>query len=233
MKDKVINIAICDDEAVYLNKIKELIEKQGHDCPVYIDVYGKGMDLEETLHTRQYDLVFLDIEMPGINGFALAENIRLCFEDTEIVFVSSYENLVYQSFKFKPFRFIRKSHLEEEIIEVMDTFVRKFSAGNERYMEFKTPIGMKQIKISNIIYMESQKHEVIVNHKSGIFNCRDTMLNLEEKLVNDDFIRIHKGFLVNILYIKTIEANQVVLKNRKILPLGRSYKAAVKEKWYG
>lgn len=231
MKEKVMNIAICDDETLYLHKIKELLEQQSCDYPLHIDAYEKGEDLESVMTERQYDLIFLDIEMPGINGFALAENIRLCFAHTEIVFVSSYENLVYQSFKFKPFRFIRKSHLEEEISEVMDVFVRTFSSESEKYIEFKTPIGMKRIRISHIIYMESLKHEVIVNHKSGIFNCRDTMVNLEEKLLNDNFIRIHKGFLVNFLFIKEIGTNQIILKNGKILPLGRSYKAAVKEKF--
>ena len=156
----MIRIAVVDDDKVILCKIKELIEKKIVD-EVSIDLFSDSIVFYDNNHQWNYDIVFLDIDMPKMTGFEIAEAIGLLKRRTEIVFVSNLEHLVYDSIKFRPFRFVRKSLLAEDVISAIDAFIIEQKRNQDVFVikTFRTTIP---VAISDIIYFESMGHDIFV-----------------------------------------------------------------------
>lgn len=227
-----MRIAICDDNADFADNLKELIGKKlgGAGEETSIDTYHGGAAFPAD--SSGYDAVFLDIDMPAVNGFDIAEQINRVGE-TLIVFVTMHDELVYSSIKFRPFRFIRKSHLAGELPEVLDALsraVRKRFAGQK--FEFQAKTGTVFLDVGSIEYIEIYGHwlHVCVNG-SGDLECYGSLSELERLLVPFDFIRTHKSYLVNCKYIYAIEKVQIILDDKTKIPLSRYRAEEVREKF--
>ena len=123
----MVKFAVCDDEPEVLNHISDkLREYYPEKCE--IKKYGDGESLLADCRKQLFDALFLDIDMPGLDGMELAKRIREHNECIKIIFVTNKDNLVYSSLKYVPFRFIRKTHFEEEFSEasvaLQDSIVR-------------------------------------------------------------------------------------------------------------
>ena len=109
----MLRIAICDDDQAllhsYKNRIKALFESKHVDAIIFD--YTKGSKLITECKEVPFDLIFLDIDMPEMSGFDVAEKINDINADTVIIFVTNEEQLVYRSLRYSPFRFIRKAYL--------------------------------------------------------------------------------------------------------------------------
>ena len=110
-----MNIIICDDELAFANILKEKIEEICMGEKINIKVETSGTTLLKNKDLDKLDAVFLDIEMPGMDGIKVADKIRKFNQYVHIVFVSNREELVYQSLVYRPFRFIRKSKMNIEL----------------------------------------------------------------------------------------------------------------------
>ena len=138
-----------------------------------------------------------------------------------IVFVSNLEHLVYDSLKFRPFRFVRKSLLAEDVLSAIDAFIIEQKRKQDVFM-IKTSGTTIPVAISDIIYFESMGHDIFVKKSDGtiyqILRERDnniTMKLLSEQHESKGFIRVHKSYLVNYKFIYVIKASEVILKNNE------------------
>ena len=117
----MLTIAICDDNPQFAKILAKKINSLcAHNLPERVDcqiapIFGSAENVLQFLQTQAIHILFLDIDMPKINGFKLAEYLCKHYPETIIIFVSSYEEFVYSSFEYCPFRFLRKSHLEQEL----------------------------------------------------------------------------------------------------------------------
>ena len=216
----MFNIAICDDEAEFLKLIKSYIQnKMKIECEIFDTV--SAYQLIEYIRKNKVDFLFLDIDMPEINGLEIAE--KYVSEDTLLIFVSQFDNLVYKSLKYSPFRFIRKSRLEE-LEEAIESGLNKLSDYN---YEFKLK-DRKNIFVSlnDILYFEgARNYSIMCTKYSKYYEARITMKEIEERLKDKGFIRIHNGFIINIKYIEIVGANSImILNSEQKLPLSEKYK---------
>lgn len=225
--EQTLSLAVCDDEKKEARQILRALEAESYPFDFQVELFSDGQALLARTQNKTYDLVFLDIEMPHINGFSLAETLRSFSEETEIVFVSSHEHLVYQSLGFRPFYFIRKAYLKEEIPQVLRSFWQK-TERTGRFCEFRTATGTRRVKASRIIYMESLDHALYVHYASGVFSCRDQIGDREKELKDWGFVRIHRSYLVNSRYILRQERTEIIMKDGKRLPLSAGRKKAVR-----
>lgn len=126
----MIRIAVVDDEAVILKRICRIInENLTDEKTVY--TFNSSVDFFSNINNLNYDLVFLDIEIPEISGFQLAESIRATLPNSTIIFVSNMEHLVFESFKFQPFRFVKKESMEKDMKEAIQAYKEKSNKLNE------------------------------------------------------------------------------------------------------
>ncbi len=220
----MIRIAIVDDEEIFLNsinsKIKELMQKNGTENKIYIFTDGKSM-LEQN-EKAAFDIVFLDIDMPEITGIDIAKQLRDKHADIEIIFVSNKDEMVYESIKYTPFRFIRKNRFENEIQEAIETYLKKMKRNAFSYI-FSTENGKKPVIVVDIMYIEVKSHKLYVYLEDieSSFIANGNMKDIEKVLSQYGFIRIHQGYLVNFRFINLIRQKEVHLDNGTRLPLSR------------
>lgn len=228
-----INILLCDDNSEFLRIFKKRMAEYSEHF-IFEDMYSSGKEVLEIKDFGKYDVVFLDISMPDISGIELADIIRKKNNTINIVFITNMEELVFESIKYRPFRFIRKGRLDVELEECLKALIK------ERELGLKTiEIGNKSnriiVTVSNIIYVESFHHEITVHCIDGQYKVRDTLHRLENVLNEFSFMRIHKGCIVNPAYTYCIEKGTVILKDyvadKKELKISRNRIAMVKQQF--
>jgi DNA-binding LytR/AlgR family response regulator len=220
-----IRIVVCDDEASVVKLICEklriiLSPLVQFTCYEFTDP-NEVVKLAKNTHI---DLLLIDIEMPGIKGFDVVREIRMHNHQLLVLFITNMDMYVYESLKFQPFRFIRKSHLNE----LSEALVSAVSVIKNNMETFDIPINLvtsKEVKVNNIIYFESLHNNVrvVLNGESYLF--RSTLKVIEKQLESERFVRVHSGFLVNLKYIYLIKGTVVEVSCGKgiiSLPLSRS-----------
>lgn len=216
----MVRIAVCDDEQVTLDYLAGEIE---HCCSCDCEIvkYEDGENLLTDSRKQVFDVLFLDIDMPGMDGMQIAETIREENQYVKIVFVTNKEECVFQGYRYGAFRFIRKSCFEQELPETMASLENFFDSVNELIV-FKKPRGTFSKKISEIRYIEAQGHNMTVNCGDTTEQVTGTIREYEKMLSAKGFIRIHNGFLVNFRNIYSIEQKDIVLDDGKKLPMSRN-----------
>ena len=212
----MLNIAVVDDEDTSLNKICRLInESLMVEKSIY--TFNSSVDFFSNINNLNYDLVFLDIEIPEISGFQLAESIRATLPNSTIIFVSNMEHLVFESFKFQPFRFVKKESMEKDMKEAIQAYKEKSNKLNEIFLFYSNDISMSVV-VSDILYFESLGHDIYVKTLSDYYKLKRDSQNIKklcEQFEKKGFIRIHKSYLVNYKYIFLINRDDVVLKTNE------------------
>lgn len=220
-----LNIALCDDEEKILEEVASFIKNEFPESRV--QTYSSGESFISSTQERP-DLLLLDIDMPGMNGMEVASLLTQEKAQTLIVFVTAHDELVYDSFKYHPFAFVRKKFLFEELRNVLKDCEKEID-GRKRRFVFQSASKTINLAQSDILYFESQANYLAVYTKGGDFRLRSTMANIENELQGSDFLRIHKGFLVNLEHIKILKSDALELDSGAKLPIGKSYSESAKE----
>lgn len=226
----MLRIAVCDDDQAishsYKDRIKALFESKHVDATIFN--YTKGSKLIADCKELPFDLIFLDIDMPEMSGFDVAEKIIEIIEDPVIIFITNEEQLVYRSLRYSPFRFIRKTYIVAELNEAIVSFL------DLHFKRSKTQIfncvngELVAINIKDIMYIESNKHKVTVYTQKKDFVTKVKISELEESLKNFGFIRVHIGYLINMKYIYSIEKTEIIFMNQASVPMSRHRTEQVK-----
>lgn len=228
----MIRAAICDDEPVMLDHLHRHISaefvRQG--AEVRIEKFTAGRSFLEAENAEPFDVVFLDIDMPEIGGFEIAEKIS---EKALIIFVTSHDELVFSSLKFRPFRFIRKTHLDDELPETLSSVIERVAKIKaEKKIEFQTKDSKIFLPADEIEYIEVYGHwlRVLVNAREPV-ECYGSLSEFENLLAPLGFVRTYKSYLVNLKYVYSLEKTKVVMDDKTEIPLSRYKAAEIKEKF--
>ncbi len=227
-------IAICDDEEKILQDMQRKIEScfisQGIEAEYFCTNNSEKM--MEHIKNEPLDVLFLDIDMPHISGMDIASYLKENRPEILFVFVTSQEALVYQSFAYRPFGFVRKTHIDAELEELIIRMKRELG---EKRQELTITKGQELIRVARreIIYIEAEGNYLNLCTKRETLKVRDTMVNMESELKESGFVRCHKGYLVNAHLIEKMKGAQIELRGETgnyIVPIGRSYEKDVKKK---
>ena len=221
----MIKIAICDDEANIRAYLISLIRAQS--CPCEIVEYASAGDC--LADTQEIDLLFLDIELntdrSGLDGMALARKIREQVTEIQpvIIFVTGYERYVFDAFDVGAFQYLLKPVDEEKFAQVFSRAVAPIAIAKEkpgRVLTLQSANTSKTVPLDSIYYIESSNHKVELHLKNGEFACYAKIGDLELEL-QDQFFRIHKGYLVNLSYVAGYSKTEVTLTNGERLLLSK------------
>lgn len=224
----MVKFAVCDDETEMTDYISDkLREYYPEDCE--IRKYKDGESLLADSRKQLFDALFLDIDMPGLDGMELAKRIRENNQYVKIVFVTNKDNLVYDTIKYVPFRFIRKTYLEDELPEAAEALQDSIAKSNAAVI-FNTKDGEICVQICDIVYAEVMNHTITVYLTESKLTISKSMDELESELGKFGFLRTHKSFLVNHIHIVLIKQNIVITDTNCDVPLSRSRAENVKLK---
>lgn len=217
-----MRILLCDDDKLFLEslkeRLKEIFVKYGSSCR--ISEWESGTALLKEVDFNQVDILFLDIDMPEISGIQVAEKVKRWNPDINLVFLTNREDLVFKAIQFQPYRFIRKEKLAEELEETVHRLIIKIADETLLY-QFARGGNAVKVPIREIIYLESQGHNIQIHCRNQMHTIRGKLSEYDERLEKYGFIRIHSGFLVNIRYIYTISYQGICLDNGQKLPVSR------------
>lgn len=231
----MFNIALLDDEQSALIIAKGAIENffKEKNYPISLYCYNTAAELLKDNKIKRFGLLFLDIDVGDKNGIDVAKEIEECKQNASIIFLSQREDLVFDCLKIHPFGFIRKSKIIEDFNLLMNqyyNFVITTEADDK--IDFVDKNNVVTFKLREIIYIESERnYQVIHLLDDETYKIRIPLNNLEEQLTDKGFIRIHKGFLLNYTYIRSIQNESIILANHFTLPLSKKRKEEVMQQY--
>lgn len=228
----MIKIAICDDEKYFVDTVEKMLkiyaEKNGKDfC---IKKYTKPLQLMESLK-EEFQIFFLDIEMPAMDGMELVDIIRRHDEKSIILYVSSHNEFLGVGYKYDVQNFITKPITQVQINFEMNRALRKLESYEQKYIAVKNEKGYFKLFLSDIEYIETVKRKVLFhlrngNQEDGYFKMRD----LEERLEKYYFVRCHNGIIVNVDCIESLHDLTTTLYSGAKIYITRSRKQNLMKK---
>lgn len=232
----MLKIALLDDDKTALLISKGAIESffQEKNIAISLDAFNSPLNFLAMAKEENYRLVFLDIDMPEINGLEVGKQLKGFNPQTDIIYLSQREDLVFDTLQLHPFGFIRKSKIIQDFASVLELFVNTVLNTNRENKKITISSKTETISadIDQVMYIEGNRNYQTFYLKDGSnFDARVLMGELENKLKGNGFIRVHKGYLVNYLFIRMIGINEVTLTNNKVLPLSSKRKDEIMEEY--
>ncbi len=215
----MISIAIVDDEKWIREQIYRLIEKKQAGCR--IDAYSSGEELLKS--DKGYDMVFLDIQMEGMNGIDTARTLRQKVDDTVLIFITGVKEYVFEAFDVAAFHYLIKPIEEQKFWEVYDRAVSEISKRKKQdshSLFIKTRNRNVTLEQSDILYIESRAKKVEIHTKTDIIEAYAAIGELEKQLLGN-FYRCHRGYLVNMAYIMEYRNDSIALNNGETVLLSK------------
>jgi Response regulator of the LytR/AlgR family len=227
-----MRIAICDDENSQINVLESYVIELTTDQNIIIEDFYSGEELlkQYTLENNPFDIIFLDMELKGINGIDTAREIRKKDNKVIIIFVTSYSKYVYDSFEVVPFRFLVKPVSIHDFTEVFKLAQERFRTVNGPFVFFSKGKTIT-LYCDDILYFESFKREVFINTKMDRFSFYSKLEQVYERVQDYNFIYPHKSFIVNIRYITVFSTNEIILSNNTVIPVSRQKSQKVREEY--
>lgn len=235
---QMFKIAICDDENLFTEELKELISgyMMEKDLIFEIDTYNSGEALVELgVGVVRYTVVFLDINMEKIDGIKTAEMIRKVSREVFIVFVTAYVDYSLEGYRLDVVRYLLKgnANFQRNVNECMDAIIDKMNYSViKRKFDFKE--GRKEIVLDRLLYIESNLHRLefhVMEDDETVYTIYKILNVMDDMLSENGFIRTHQSYLVNVKCIKNVARYKVILTNGVELSIPKARYTEVKKKF--
>ncbi len=224
----VIRCAVVDDDQIDLQKIsKVFLELSRETLLEFKNEYLRCFDINDA---QNFDLFVLDIDMPDINGFQLANRIFEEIPKACVIFCTNHDDLVFDAFKLSPFYFVRKSFLQDDLKSALRRFIKVFSEKKKEYV-LKNRESVISIPFSDILYFEVNRNDLYIRTLKKEYRDRKSMKQLLAEMPPNCFIPINQNYLVNADYIKEISSDKVILKSGIDFRIPRRNSKEVKDRF--
>ena len=229
----MIHIAICDDDPRAVQNHKDITEsclrQWGKPGKVTTYTASENLFYDITEDHFFFDLILLDIEMPGSTGMEIAKKIKPCLPNIKIIFITSHVEYAIDAFELSVFRYVPKNDMEKRLPSAIRDAVKLIELEDGRVYTIKTNSRFEKIPYRDIYYIERDGKNASIITARGVSKVRKSLQQVHEELMAEEFIFIDRGCIVNLIHIMQIRDGVAVLKNEKALPISRSHLQGVKE----
>lgn len=213
-----MKIAVCDDEICARNQLRKYIEKHDEKQGFKIEEFSTGEELVQFLKDNHIDIIFLDIEMNKIDGIDTAKLIRINDRKAIIIFVSSHQERVFDSFDCEAFNFIPKPFTQEKFDDVFTKAIEKY-----KFLNKSLTINWKgetiDLPIEKIKYFESYRKHVIFYTYDGEYQMIANLSDILNELSPYGFLQTHQGYVVNMNLIRRFDGLNIILVDGTKVPI--------------
>ena len=221
----MLRIGICDDQNEAREFLRFELEKlliEGEEEIVYEFSTGAGAVHWLQKHPGEIDLLFLDVEMEGMNGMQAAEQIRSFNQEMLLVFVTGYADYVFDGYRVNAVDYMLKPVQRERLSELLGRIRKKMAARTNQEYVFKNTEGTYRFPLSEISYFYSDKRKVNLVSQEKEYSFYGKLDEVAEKL-SESFVRIHQRYLVNPEKVEYIGSDSVLMEGKR-LPMSRAMK---------
>lgn len=229
----MIQIAICDDDECAVGMHQKATEECLKQCRItgVITAYTDSDNLlyDITEDNFYYDLILLDIEMPGCTGMELARRIKPFLSNVKIIFITSHIEYAIDAFELSIFRYVPKDDTARRLPNAIMDALRLISLEEGKVYTIRTNSRLEKIPCKDILYIERDGKYASITAVGGVSKVRRSLQQVFEELGAEEFLYIDRGCIVNVIHIMQVKDGQAVLKNGVALPISRSHLQGVKE----
>ena len=215
----MLNIAICDDDLLVghgaQNEIQKILQNNRLEHSIFLFQSGSNL-----LDAGFFDIVFLDIEMAGLNGIEAAEKMRLMGYNSRIIFLTSHKKYIFSAFDVSASHYLLKPLDTQKLEKVLLKIIQELTAETEYCLTVKCGTQIHRIPFSQIKFVEvfGRKITLHTNHKVFTFNGR---LDELAKSFPNCFFRCHKSYLVNLALVIKYDKEAANLNSGESVPIAR------------
>lgn len=231
----MIRIALCDDNKEDMlqlhQKIIEWYRENSKNQSVSITEYSDSVYLSSVIDAGDsHDVFFLDVEMPKVDGFQLADKIRNKLPAAIIVFLTSHSELAPDGYKFRALRYVSKLVLSQKLPEALEVVQKEFSALESGYLVVPHYTDALRIPYNEILYVQHiLRSSQIYTLRQGVIKDSRGLKTIYSVIGDKRFIYIDRSTFVNIDFIRELKGNEIILRTGESLAISRPMLANVKE----
>lgn len=210
-----MRMIICDDDPLIIGQLKKYMKSYFEQCHVKLPEVACFSDGKSLLEDKgDKDIVFLDIEMPGMNGIYAGNELKKANADVIIFIITSYSEYLDEAMRFHVFRYLSKPLDKQRFFRNMHDAIELYS-----HMTFKVPVETRQgvytLPASDIIFVEAQIKRVIVHTAARDFESVHTMLYWCDVLPKNCFFQTHRSFLINFEHVSHFEHDVIYMTDTR------------------
>lgn len=231
-----MKIAICDDEQVICQEIRAMLDEffLNNNMTCEVDEFPTGESFVKV--NGDYDLVFMDYQLTDGNGIDFAKQVRAENAKIFIIFSTSYQEHVFESFTLNTFRYLVKPISKESVFDALSAFVKLYQT--DRKIMINSLDKDYFVDADEVVYIEADKKYTTVRTTSGYHKSYRGISKYEAEINNPHFFRTHRSYIVNMKYISVVERKLISLTNGEKILIGpkkyddfiRSYMSYLKYK---
>lgn len=222
----MIRLAIVDDEEALRSKMCKYIESiTGEDDEVEISTFCDGESfLKKMNEGNSYDVLYSDIQMPGMDGMELGQKVREMDSNIFIIFITSYAEYAAQSYLIEAYQYILKQDLSYRLPVITRRLLNTIKKRQTEYRMIGTIGDMKKVFYQSIIYISKEKGSKYVQYitSEGIYKERITLEQVYSELKSNLFIIVERGYIVNLKHICRVSGNMIYLDNGVKIGISRN-----------
>lgn len=229
---KIIQCIIVDDEPMAREILESHLQKV--DAVNVVATCKNAIEAFNEINSNKIDLIFLDINMPEISGLSFAKSIN---KNIKVIFTTAYReyavdgfNLQAVDYLLKPISFERLQQgvnkFLKESVSIIKNSLSEIIQEKSDFIFVRSDRKMIKINFSEINYIESFSDYLKIQTPNKTIVTRETITNIEAKLPQQEFIRIHRSYIISISKIESF-TNEFIEVNKKAIPISRSYKKEV------
>lgn len=232
----MIKAAFCDDDPTVLEEMRVLFEKYcgARSQEIACAMFHSPLEvLEEIEKGMRWDILFLDVLMPGQNGINVAREIRQYDTDIKIIFLTSSAEFAVESYTVGAYFYQMKPVREAQFFELMDSVVAACNRARQGSLLLFSKSGIRRIELEKLVYCEVMGRTLIFHMENGeIFEGGGGMDGLCKKLLPyGNFLRPHRSYLVNMEYVKSISYKTIVMSGDVNVPIPHGKYTEIKESY--
>ena len=228
-----IKCLIIDDESLAIKVIEDHLKNFDH--IEIVATFNNPLKAYPIIEQEKIDVIFLDINMPQLSGFAFIENLSY---KPLIVFTTAYREYAVKSFELNVLDYLVKPIPFNRFLKTMNKVYQQAyitSASAELNLQQEPHIFLKvskkliKVNLNDILYIESLKDYIKVITSLGDYVVHKSLTAISEELPQSNFLRVHRSYTISINKIKSVEGNTIEIANRRI-PIGRNYVKITRER---
>lgn len=228
----MLHIAICDDDSSAVAEHKKITEtclsQMGSPGETVSYTSSENLLYDITEDGFFFDLILLDIEMPGNTGMEIAEKIKPHLPNVKIIFITSHIEYAIDAFELSIFRYVPKNDINKRLFSAIQDAIKLIELEDRKAYTIQTNSRLEKIPYKDIYYIERDGKNASISAVGGVSKVRKSLQQVYENLNAEEFIYIDRGYIVNIIHIMQIKNGMAVLKNGVSLPISRTHLQEVK-----
>lgn len=230
----MLRIAICDDEQEMVSSHKKVIEEVLRECnemgEIVTYTVSDNLLCDVTEDQFYYDLILLDIEMPGHDGMEMAGKLKPYLPNVKIIFITSHIEYAIDAFELSIFRYVPKDNREAKLPQAVRDAVRLITLEGGKFYTIKSGGRMEKIPYKDIMYIQREGKNAEIYDGNEIKKVRRSLQQIFDELSSEEFIFTDRGCIVNIIHVMQVKDGEAIMKNGDHLPISRSHLQEVKLK---